>query len=167
MKTYTPLYILLKNNRSILKSNTNTIIMSPIASLVITHVTSSAEYIAETFYRKGLATISRILLIPYSVILKTKDAQGSLAVIDIHEWHDAEIAYEFISDINNLKVVRVIHDTVANSWCVAQNKELAITTARAQRPYLTEFNCDEEEDYVTLNDRWSGTHLEKIFQMEI
>lgn len=81
--------------------------MSLITSLIISHVTSRAEYIAEIFFRKGIATISRVLLIPYSVILKSTNGKGFLAIIDIHEWHDTELAYEFISDIKQTHVVKV------------------------------------------------------------
>jgi hypothetical protein len=147
--------------------------MSPISKLIITQVYSSAEYIADVFQRKGLATISRILLLPYSIILNNSQEHSSLALIDIREWHDTELAYKFISDLNGGNVVKLTHDTFANSWSVARNMNLSIVATEAQRPYLTEFNMDPKEEYEyeyeneNENEQWKGTKLETQFEMEI
>ena len=147
--------------------------MSPITSIIITQVYSCAEYIADIFRRKGLANISRILILPYSIILKNSQEQASLAIIDIREWHDTELAYAFISDLNAGNVVKLTHDTFANSWSVARNLNLSIVATEAQRPYLTEFNMNTEEDYEmeaeneNENEAWRGSNLETQFELEL
>ena len=151
--------------------------MSPITSLIITQVCNkSAKYIFETFRGKGLATIDRVLLLPYNTILKdSPEEQGCLAIVDIHEWHDTEIAYQFISDLNRGNVVKVVHDTFDTAWFVARNHSLNIqSSSHIQSPYLTEFSYqqitqyDDEDDAenIHISEQWKGTNLETAFRME-
>jgi len=149
--------------------------MSPITSLIITQVHSSAEYIADTFREKGIATVIRILLLPYSLVLKNSEEQGSVAFIDIHEWHDTELAYETVSDLNRGNVVNLVHNTSDDSWAIARNLYRCLTQDISQLPYITHFNVDANQDYdddyenenVHENEQWRGVNLETIFQMEI
>lgn len=154
--------------------------MSPIRSLIITQVYSSAEYIADTFQRKGLATIIRILLLPYSLILKNPQEQCNLAIIDIHEWHDTEDAYNFISQLNNGNVVKLSHNNYSESWAVARNLFICLSRNINQYPYVVHFNVDaiQEDDYDNLvnvienepesePEQWRGVNLESAFQLEL
>lgn len=144
--------------------------MSPISSLIITQVFHSAEYIADIFRRKEIATVSRILLLPYETMLKnTTQAQGSLAIIDIYEWHDTEKAYSFISDLNSGIPTKIIHDRTNNLWTVSRNLNILIpiTTNALLCQYVTEFRIDLENQYENEREQWRGTNLEEAFQMEI
>lgn len=148
--------------------------MSPITSIIITQVCNNPEYIFETFQKKGLATLRRILLLPYSIILPNSPGEiGCIAIIDIHEWHDTEIAYEFISQLNRGQIAKVNHDIFSNSWTVARNLGLCIRASPAQLPYLTEFDPRQIEEFeedienIHVNEQWRGTNLDSAFRMEL
>ena len=141
--------------------------MSPISSLIITQVHSSPEYIFEIFRKKRIATIIRILLLPYSLILKNSQERGSLAIIDIHEWHDTETAYQFISQLNNGILVNLKHNNVSDSWIVARNLYNDLTKNINQQSYIAHFNVYSNQEYADDNEQWKGVNLESALELEI
>lgn len=67
----------------------------------------SQEYIANVFWRQGIAQVSNITLIPY---LKNTEIYN-FAYITIQEWCDSESAYNFIYRISSTnKEARLVHN---------------------------------------------------------
>ena len=128
--------------------------MPALSSLLITlvEIKHSARYIANTFARKELATVSHILLIPYSVILKDRKARGSMAIIYIKEWHDTESAWGFIRDLNTPDIaVKMLHDAkYETAWSVFRNPNPTLI----DRPDYIQYLIDFEEDALAnlVND---------------
>lgn len=119
-----------------------------IESLIITLVEDkhSAQYIADVFARKEIATVSHILLIPYSVILKDTRTRGSMALVYIREWCDTEVAWNFIRDLNDPTnaVVKTLHDnTYATSWSVSRNPSARLIDNPDYRRFITIFPDNE------------------------
>lgn len=76
------------------------------------------EYIANVFWRQYIAKVSNITLIPY--IKNSKNSEiYNIAYINIAEWCDSEVAYNFIQRVNNpLKEARIVHKE--DNWWVVQ-----------------------------------------------
>lgn len=88
--------------------------MFPIKSLFIPHVELyvDAEFIMNLFYENNIATISR-------VTFENNVSSYKRAYIDIYEWHDSEIAYNFIKRLKNEKTeTKLIHSD--DDWWVVQ-----------------------------------------------
>lgn len=88
--------------------------MSVIKSLFIPFVELyvDANFIMNLFYENNLATISR-------VTFENNGTPYKKAYVDIYEWHDSEIAYNFIKRLNNEKVeTRLIY--IDDDWWVVK-----------------------------------------------
>ena len=115
--------------------------MPAIKSLLITLVEdkhSSAEYIADFFDTKEIAKVSRILLLPYSVLMNSESMRGAMAFVEIEEWYDTEIAWEFIRDLNDPNIViKTIYNTYETSWSVARNPRPLVANDPRYQQYVT------------------------------
>ena len=90
-----------------------------ILSLMLPCVESqyTQEYIANVFWRQGIAKVSRITLIPY---LKD-DWIRNIAYINVDGWCETEAAYNFIKRLNDSsKEARIVHH-VDEWWAVEFN----------------------------------------------
>ena len=131
--------------------------MPAIKSLLITLVEDkhSAQYIADIFNIKELAKVSRILLLPYSVIMKVENMRGSMAFIDIEEWYDTEAAWDLIRDLNDPDIsVKTVHYSYETSWSVARNPNLLIPKRQCYQSYVTIFENNDRSnlDYGSLEE---------------
>jgi len=131
--------------------------MPAIKSLLITLVEDkhSAQYIADIFNIKELAKVSRILLLPYSVIMKVENMRGSMAFIDIEEWYDTEAAWDLIRDLNDSDIsVKTVHYSYETSWSVARNPNLLIPNRQCYQSYVTNFENNDRSnlDYGSLEE---------------
>lgn len=88
--------------------------MFPIKSLFIPHIELyvDAEFVMNLFYENHIATISR-------VTFENNCSSYKRAYVDIYEWHDTEIAYNFIKRLKNEQIeTKLIHSD--DDWWVVQ-----------------------------------------------
>jgi len=91
--------------------------MSSITSIYIPHVEKrfTAEYVANTFNRNGIALVSKVYLKPYKNINKNRFNQ---AYVHIESWHETEASYSFIQRLRNPSLeARIVHRS-DNWWAV-------------------------------------------------
>ena len=121
--------------------------MNVIKSILIPFVDTSisANYIMETLYCNDIATVSRVTLIHFT----TKSGSYNRAYVDIHEWHETEVAYNLISKMYNTnKEARLVHSVDDDWWAIEINNDPNITHNK-QFNYNTTINflvgnCDED-----------------------
>ena len=101
----------------------------------------NAEYITETFYCLGIATIHRVTLVPF-----TRNAlRLNRAYIDIREWHPTESAYNFIQRLRDTsREARIVHRS-DKWWAVEINRSPSITTNPKMAAFTT-INYLAEDD---------------------
>jgi hypothetical protein len=107
--------------------------MSGIKSIFIKDVSMgfNAKYISDLFYKQGLATVSRITLIPNFKKINTVNAY-----IDIEQWHDNEAAYNLVQRIKNVnKEARIIYGD--EEWWVIEKNNLNCITKDVNYNHLT------------------------------
>jgi hypothetical protein len=113
--------------------------MNSIRSIYIPHVEEgiTAEYIMDVIYSNGIATVSRITLIPYYFPSKYSGETYKQAFIDIYAWHETETAYEFIQALKySPEETRLVH-SADNWWVVEVNPKPWITTVEFFDQYTT------------------------------
>lgn len=90
--------------------------MSVIKSLYIPFIEIyiDADFIMNLFYENNLATISR-------VTFENNGTAYKKAYVDIYEWHDSEIAYNFIQRLKNEKIETKLIYTDDDWWVVKIN----------------------------------------------
>ena len=83
----------------------------------------NAEYIMQAFCVNDIATVSKIILVPFT----KKTGNFVRAYIDISYWHETEAAYDFIQSLHNInQETRFLYfDT--NWWAVEINKNILIS----------------------------------------
>lgn len=94
----------------------NELTMCPIKSLFIPCVELNIEayFIMDLFYENSIATIKRVTFENYGSSYKR-------AYVDIYEWHDSEIAYNFIQRLKNEKIETKLVHSDDNWWVVKVN----------------------------------------------
>lgn len=88
--------------------------MNPIKSLFIPCVELyvDANFIVNLFYENNIATIK-------SVTFENNGSPYKMAYVDIYEWHDTEIAYNFIKRLHNRNIeTKLIHSD--DDWWVVK-----------------------------------------------
>lgn len=139
--------------------------MSALMSLSISDIENgvNAQHIANVFYYQNIATIKRITLVPYIKAIGRFDYKCyQKAYIDIYEWHDSEVAYNFIQRVKNpYKEARIIHNLIDEaSWCVEENKLISwLNPENLRGSYTMEFKIvpdfieqQDEEEWNELKD---------------
>ena len=124
--------------------------MSFIKSILIQNIDTSidSDYIIEALYCNNIATVSRITLIE----CETKSGNYNKAYVDIHEWHETEVAYNLINKIKDSnREARFVHAD-DDWWVIDLNNENI--THNKQFSYQTKINflacnCDEEAELRT------------------
>ncbi len=95
-----------------------------------------ANYITDTFYLNGIATIGKITLLPFT----KKTGKFNRAYVDICEWHETESAYSFVNRLrSHSREVRFIHAD-DDWWSIEINKKPYITSVEKYEVYTTD-NC--------------------------
>ena len=95
-----------------------------------------ANYITDTFYLNGIATIGKITLLPFT----KKTGKYNKAYVDICEWHETESAYSFVNRLrSHSREVRFIHAD-DDWWSIEINKKPYITSVEKYEEYTTD-NC--------------------------
>jgi hypothetical protein len=123
-------------------------------SIYIPHVEYGidAQYIANVFYCQNIATVKRITLVPYvKAISKYDYICLQRAYIDIHNWHDSEVAYSFIHRIlDEQREARIIYDIIDEAcwWVVEENKKPWITKCLQMRKKTTEFEIIDNDESI-------------------
>jgi len=119
--------------------------MNVIKSIFIPCIDSiyDANYITDTFYLNGIATIGKITLLPFT----KKTGKYNRAYVDICEWHESESAYSFVNRLrSHSREVRFIHAD-DDWWSIEINKKPYITEVKKYEPYTTDnflaLNCDK------------------------
>jgi len=90
-----------------------------IRSIIIQNIEAgiTAKFVAQTLFRQGYAETKAITLIPYlknGVVYKT-------AYVDIANWADSEVAYNFIKRLNNDALEARICYSDDDWWVVTTN----------------------------------------------
>lgn len=132
--------------------------MSTIMNLMIPCIEAeyTAEYIANVFWNQNIAQVSRITLIPY--LEDTNIYQ--IAYIDIANWCDSEIAYNFLQRlINPTKEVRLVHKS-DDWWPVKMNTHNSGNLN--MYTYSTNFNSS----YFTRNLDDIEMNMKEIYYQE-
>jgi hypothetical protein len=147
--------------------------MCALMSLYIPHIEYGidAQFIANVFYYQNIATIKRITLVPYIKPIGKYDYMCfQRAYIDIHMWHDSEVAYNFIQRVKKPKVeARIIYDIIDEAcwWIVEENYLPWITTSKKMKKKTTQFeiiNDDERIEEILVEEI---EKLEKYFRGRI
>ena len=124
----------------------------------------TAEYIAKVIRRLRIAEVSNITLYPYFKNNKV----FQIACVDIANWCDSEVAYNFIQSLkNSKKETRLVH--FSDNWWPVEIKRSSkqITNYRAENNKLsfivsyTEFMTNMDKDYDKDNDK------EKMFDRAV
>ena len=104
------------------------------------------EYIANVFWRQGIAQVEQITLIPY---IKNSDEICNIAYIGIYEWFDTESAFNFIKRLNSPEgESRIVHYD-DNWWPVHLNTHnsgdinVGAYTVAFDRTYFEKDTCDD------------------------
>ena len=99
--------------------------MPVIKSLFISCIEPSytAEYIMQSFCVNDIATVSKIILVPFT----KKTGNFMRAYIDIAYWHETEAAYDFIQSLHNINQETRFLYYERNWWAVEINKNLLIS----------------------------------------
>jgi hypothetical protein len=104
--------------------------MNSIRSIYIPHVEEgiTAEYIMDVIYSNGIATVSRITLLPNISSNKYSGNTYMEAYIDIDSWHETETAYKFIQQLRKSpEETRFVHSG-DKWWLVEVNRSPWVTT---------------------------------------
>ena len=112
-----------------------------------------ANYITDTFYLNGIATVSRITLLPFTKKTETYNR----AYVDIYEWHETESAYSFVNRLrSHSREVRFIHAD-DDWWSIEINKKPYITEVKKYEPYTTDnflaLNCDKHWQFNPWDEK--------------
>lgn len=122
--------------------------MPVIKSLFISCIETSydAEYIMNTFCMNDIATVSKIILVPYT----KKTGNFLRAYIDISHWHETEAAYNFIQSLHKTyEETRFLH-SMSDWWVVEINKNLLIFKKNKQYTFVNNFN--NKMDIIKTNN---------------
>ena len=122
-----------------------------IKSIVIRNINPlhSAEYIFDTFYSSGIATIRRIMMVKYFVW--NKQMQTNLvychAYAEIHQWHDTERAYALINALKRGRFAGISYgEEKENLWALGINYDTQITRRAENIDKTTVFYLVDEND---------------------
>ena len=112
-----------------------------------------ANYITDTFYLNGIATIGKITLLPFT----KKTGKFNRAYVDICEWHETESAYSFVNRLrSHSREVRFIHAD-DDWWSIEINKKPYITSVEKYEQYTTDnflaLNCDKPWQFNPWNEK--------------
>lgn len=137
----------------------NSKMSSTIASLYLPRVEMEhdANFIIDTFYCLNIATVRRVTLIPYI----SKRGIYCRAYVDIWEWHDTEVAYNYIKKLTENKLeVRLVH-TDDDWWVLRMNENPFVTSDPSLEKY-THVNALLNDD---ICDMYDLTHLKEEQQV--
>jgi hypothetical protein len=135
--------------------------MSVIKSLFIPFVELyvDANFIMDLFYTSNIATVNRITLVQDSSPYKK-------AYVEIYEWHDTEIAYNFIMRLRDSNVETKLIYSDDDWWTVKINKKREefyydpnFTTENFLIDRCQEENDDSEVVYEDLKSNQKGMML--------
>ena len=100
--------------------------MNSIHSLYIPAVSPDIDpdFIIDAFYCNDIASISRVTLLPHGLTFK--------AFIHIHQWHETEAAYAFIS-----LLIHPFHSPLLSSWIIHINPFPLLTSLPIFAPFTT------------------------------
>jgi len=98
---------------------------SQITSLFIPHVETyvNAQYIIDSFSKKDIVTVSKILIIPNLYPSKYSEETYNIVYLEIEAWHDTEASYSFIKSLRNKSAETRFTHTGTNWWIVKINQE--------------------------------------------
>ena len=143
-----------------------------ITSIYIPHVEGkyTAQFISDTLFSQGLATVSKISLIP-----NLQKAGYLKAYVDIAKWHDTEAAFSFLDRIRHAKKEARLNYISDKWWVVSENKIPYATSMNYWQQFTTHFAMPIEEDIDNMDeielameeeekDLW--TELERLIQEE-
>jgi hypothetical protein len=121
------------------------------------------HHIANMFYFQNIATVKRITLIPYIKTVGINDFMCyNKAHIEIKEWHDSEVAYNFIQKIKNpLVEARIIYDLIDEAcWWVVEQYDTEL--CQKKRMTITDFM-----DYHDIDDEQEWLELQKLINYQV
>ena len=126
-------------------------VSTPITSLYISHITPDidANYIANVFRNSGIATVSRVAIEQNKSVYRKGLPKLYQAFIDIKEWHDTEVAFNFLSRLRKFNLeTRLVHNNLDDDWWVVQiNTCPHKTDCNTRKRHLTIFK-DPVEKYA-------------------
>lgn len=142
-----------------------------IKSIVIRNVNAyhNADYIFDTLYSSGIATVSRITMIKYFVW--NKEMKTSFiychAYAEIHEWHDTERAYSLIDALKKGKFAGVSYgEEKGNIWALGINYDTQLTRRAENIDKTTVFYLvDENDEFYEQPYMTSSTNMMAISEM--
>ena len=113
----------------------------------------TAEYIARVFYEQCFAKVSTVTLIP---CIQQGEQIGQQAYVNIAEWCDSEIAYEFIQNLKKVKGDGVFFEHTADYWWrvvintskIHELEEFYQNTTGFEKSYYTDDEVEDEDDLV-------------------
>jgi len=120
--------------------------MNVIKSLFIpcVEIEYDANYIIDVLYCNNIATVSKIILLPFAKNRK----KFNKAYIEIVEWHETEAAYNFIYSLRSGKSEVKFSHSDDNWWIFRVNKKPNISRNKKLQPYTfcnyLALNCNEE-----------------------
>jgi hypothetical protein len=131
----------------------NTMVSTPITSLYISHINPDidANYIANVFRNSGIATVSRVAIEQNKSIFRRGLPKLYQAFIDVKEWHDTEVAFNFLSRLRKFNLeTRLVYNNSDDDWWVVQiNTCPHKTDYNSRKRHLTIFK-DPVEKYAKL-----------------
>ena len=123
-----------------------------------------ANYITDTFYLNGIATIGKITLLPFT----KKTGKYNRAYMDICEWHETESAYSFVNRLrSHSREVRFIHAD-DDWWSIEINKKPYITEVKKyDKPWqFNPWNEDGAKLLSIIRDNQEWEEIESaLFEM--
>ena len=135
--------------------------MNSIKSIYIPHVEEgiTAEYIMDVIYSNGIATVSRITLLPNISSNKYSGNTYMEAYIDIDSWHETETAYNFIQQLHKSpEETRFVHSG-DKWWLVEVNRSPWVTTCSL-------FEKETTVNWLVCTDAYEiMCNLDAAFQM--
>jgi hypothetical protein len=115
--------------------------MSIIKNLFIPCVEADilADNIIESFYMNDIATVSKVILIPFT----REEKLYYKAYLEIHEWHETESGYNFVKRLKNPSLeARIVHYD-DSWWAVRIDNKPWLTKVENGTTYINWLVVDE------------------------
>ena len=127
---------------------------SIVSTIVISGIEEgyTAEYIANTLWKQGLAQVKCITMLPY--IEHYTNTIHYTAYTDIQEWSDTEAAFNFIKRLTRTNTARIVHHddlhwhaSFTPDYNANRNELLQHLATHFNTSYFHKFHFSQEDEY--------------------
>ena len=111
--------------------------MTPIQTLYLPFIQEGidSDFIMDLFYCKEIATISCVHILP----------QTREAFIQIHSWHDTDVAYDFILRLRNSLFGALVYYSEGQAFQVYASMLTNINDIKVKDTYVNWLLCDDND----------------------